>query len=54
MREVAKELIAENGKLIVVEAILAGFKERSRHEFRELAIEAGFKGINFICCVTLG
>ncbi|XP_049411269.1 caffeic acid 3-O-methyltransferase-like [Solanum stenotomum] len=28
-----------------------GGKERSEHEFRALAIEAGFKEINLICCV---
>ncbi|KAM3308733.1 caffeic acid 3-O-methyltransferase [Capsicum chacoense] len=28
-----------------------GGKERSRHEFEALATEAGFKGINFVCCV---
>ncbi|PHU14592.1 Caffeic acid 3-O-methyltransferase [Capsicum chinense] len=28
-----------------------GGKERSEHEFRALPIEAGFKGINFVCCV---
>uniref|UniRef100_M1A8M5 Catechol O-methyltransferase n=1 Tax=Solanum tuberosum TaxID=4113 RepID=M1A8M5_SOLTU len=67
---------AENGKVIVVEAILPvkpdhihssvvisqfdlimlaqtpGGKERSQHEFRSLATEAGFNGINFICRVS--
>ncbi|KAM3233473.1 caffeic acid 3-O-methyltransferase [Capsicum annuum] len=28
-----------------------GGKERSQHEFEALATEAGFKGINFVCCV---
>ncbi|KAK4718700.1 hypothetical protein R3W88_017038 [Solanum pinnatisectum] len=37
---------------LMVLAQTPGGKERSQHEFRSLATEAGFNGINFICCVS--
>ncbi|WMV34461.1 hypothetical protein MTR67_027846 [Solanum verrucosum] len=36
---------------MIMLATSPGGKERSEHEFRALAIEAGFKEINLICCV---
>uniref|UniRef100_A0A1S3XCS3 Caffeic acid 3-O-methyltransferase-like n=1 Tax=Nicotiana tabacum TaxID=4097 RepID=A0A1S3XCS3_TOBAC len=36
---------------LIVMAQYPGGKERSEQEFRALATETGFKGVNLICCV---
>ncbi|XP_055831001.1 cathecol O-methyltransferase 1-like, partial [Solanum dulcamara] len=37
---------------LIMLAYSSGGKERSQHEFRALTTGAGFKGTNFICCVS--